>query len=80
MAKSKQQQQKQKKKDRERRVAQKKLAATVKKREAEKTSDEPKKTVPERTKLITGAVPKTGFAGNANTVKKSSFTQRRSGG
>lgn len=77
MANKKQQQ---KKKDRERRVALKKLTAIAKRREQEKTTTETKKTVPERTKLMTGAVPKTSFADNANSVKKSSFTQRRSGG
>ena len=75
MAKSKQQQQK--KKERERRVAQKKLAAAAKKRAQEKTTTESPKTVPERTKLMTGAVPKANHVANN---KKSSFTQRRSGG
>ncbi len=73
MAKNKQQ----KKKERERRVAQKKLAAAEKKRVQEKITKESQKTVPERTKLMTEAVPKTDFV---PTNKKSSFTQRRSGG
>ncbi len=73
MAKNKQQ----KKKERERRVAQKKLAAAAKKRAQEKTTKEPQKTVPERTKLMTVAVPKTNYV---PTNKKSPFTQRRSGG
>ena len=73
MAKNKQQ----KKKERERRVAQKKLAAAAKKRAQEKTTKESQKTVPERTKLMTAAIPKTDYV---PTNKKSSFTQRRSGG
>ncbi len=73
MAKNKQQ----KKKERERRVAQKKLAATAKKRAQEKTTKQPQKTVPERTKLMTAAVPKTDYV---PTNKKDHFTQRRSGG
>ena len=73
MAKNKQQ----KKKERERRVAQKKLAATEKRRAQEKTTKESPKTVPERTKLMTAAVPKTDYVA---INKKSSFTQRRSGG
>ena len=73
MAKNKQQ----KKKERERRVAQKKIAAAAKKRAQEKTTKGPKKTVPERTKFMTAAVPKTDYV---PTVKKSPVTQRRSGG
>lgn len=73
MAKNKQQ----KKKERERRVAQKKLATAARKRAQEKTTKESQKTVPGRTKLMTAVVPKTDYVA-AN--KKSSFTQRRSGG
>jgi hypothetical protein len=73
MAKNKQQ----KKKERERRVAQKKLATAAKKRAQEKTTKESQKPAPKRTKLMTAAVPKTDFVA---TNKKSSFTQRRSGG
>ena len=73
MAKDKQQ----KKKERERRVAKKKLDAAAKKRALEKTNKESQKTVPARTKLMTAVVPKTDYVA-AN--KKSSFTQRRSGG
>ncbi len=43
----------------------------------EKTTNEPQKTVPERTKLMTAAVPKTDYV---PTNKKNPFTQRRSGG
>ncbi len=77
MAKNKQQ----KKKERERRVAQKKLAATARKRAQEKTTKEPQKTVPERTKLMMAAVPKPiPKPDYVATNLKSSFTQRRSGG
>ena len=67
----------QKKKERERRVAQKKLAATAKKRSQKKPAKEPQKTVPERTKLMTVTAPKTNYI---PSNKKSPFTQRRSGG
>lgn len=73
MAKNKQQ----KKKERERRVAQKKLVAAAKRRAQEKTTKEPQKTVPERTKRMAAAVPKPDYV---PTSKKSPFTQRRSGG
>ncbi len=73
MAKSKEQ----KKKEREKRVAQKKLAAAAKKRELEKTTQDSKKKVPAKTKVMTSAVPKTDYIPNN---KKSTFTQRRSGG
>ena len=73
MAKNKQQ----KKKDRERRVAKEKLAAAAKRRAREKTDKESPKTVLGRTKLESAVVPKTTFIPN---TKKSSFTQRRSGG
>ena len=73
MAKNKQQ----KKKERERRVAQKKLAVAAKKRALEKTTKEPQKNVPDRTKLVTAAVPKTD---HVPTNKKRLFTQRRTGG
>jgi len=72
MAKDKQQ----KKKERERRVAQNKLAAAAKRRAQEKTTTEPKKAVPERTKFMTAAVPKTDYI---PISKKSPFTQRRGG-
>ena len=67
----------QKKKERERRVARKKLAEAAQRRAQEKTTAEPKKSVPERIKLMTRDVPKTDYV-PAN--KKTTFTQRRSGG
>ncbi len=73
MAKNKQQ----KKKERERRVAQKKLAAAAKKRSQEKSADQTKTSVPERTKFMTGGVAKPEYVPSS---KKSPFTQRRSGG
>ena len=73
MAKDKQQ----KKKERERRVAQKKLMDAAKKRALEKTAKGSQKSVPEKTKHVKEATPKTAFV---PTSKKSSFTQRRSGG
>lgn len=76
MAKNKQQQQK--KKDREKRVAKKKHLEDVKKRTQEKTSQESKKPIPARAKIMQSAVPKTDNVVNAN--KKSTFTQRRTGG
>ena len=72
MAKNKQQ----KKKERERRVAKKKLATAARKRAQEKTAAEPKKSVPERTKLFTAAVPKPDYI---PTSKKTPSTQRRGG-
>ena len=72
MAKNKQQ----KKKERERRVAQKKLATAAKKRAQEKTTKEPQKSVSERTKLQTAAVPKP----NHVAANKKLFTPRRTGG
>ena len=73
MAKNKQQ----KKKERERRVAQKKLAAATTRRVQEKRSKETNKTVSERTKLLTAAVPKIDYVA---TSKNNFVTQRRSGG
>jgi len=73
MAKNKQQ----KKKERERRVAKKKLDAAAKKRSLEKSSKESQKNVPERTKMMTAAVPKND---RVVTNRKNSFTQRRTGG
>jgi len=69
----------QKKKERERRVAQKKLAATAKRRDQKKaeTEKESRKPTTERAKLMKEAVPKPNFA---PTAKKSTFTQRRTGG
>lgn len=67
-----------KKKDREKRVAQKKIAAAAKRREQEKAADEPKKGVTSRTKTMTSAVAKPTRV--AATNKKSTFTQRRTGG
>ncbi|MBT4866939.1 MAG: hypothetical protein HON53_17690 [Planctomycetaceae bacterium] len=76
MAKNKQQ----KKKDRERRVAQKKLATAAKRREQKKTETEKESQKPasERAKLMKEAVPKPNRAPTTN--KKSTFTQRRTGG
>jgi len=73
MAKNKQQ----KKKKRERRVAQEKHAAATRRRAQEKTTKESQKSVPERTKRIEAAAPKTDYI---PTNKKSPFTQRRGGG
>ncbi len=73
MAKNKQQ----KKKDREKRVAKKKHEADAKKRTQEKTAKETQKNIPERANLMKPAVPKTN---NIPTSKKSTFTQRRTGG
>lgn len=73
MAKDKQQ----KKKERERRVAKKKLAADAKKRTQEKTSNESQKGVLGRANLTKTAVPK---PDRVVTNKKSTFTQRRTGG
>ena len=66
-----------KKKERERRVAKEKLAAAAKKKAQEKSDDQPRKSVPEKTKFMTAAVPK---VNQTVAGKKSSFTQRRSGG
>ncbi len=66
MANSKQ---KKKKKERERRVAQKKLATTVKRRDLEKSSEEPEVEGPEWTKLITKVFPKTGSASNKKKTR-----------
>lgn len=74
MAKSKQQ----KKKDREKRVAKKKHLDDMKKKAQEKTSDDSKQAIPARSKIMQSAVPKTNNAVNAS--KKSTFTQRRTGG
>lgn len=73
MAKNKQQ----KKKEREKRVAKKKLAADAKKRAQEKTTKETQKKIPDRAGLMKSAVPK---ANPVTTNKKSTFTQRRTGG
>ncbi|QDU09025.1 hypothetical protein [Gimesia aquarii] len=73
MAKNKQQ----KKKERERRVAKKKLAASAKKRTQEKSTNESQKGVLDRSSLMKAAVPK---PDRVVTNKKSTFTQRRTGG
>lgn len=74
MAKNKQQ----KKKDREKRVAKKKHLEDMKKKTQEKTDQESKKSVPARAKIMQSAVPQTNNV--VNTNKKSTFTQRRTGG
>lgn len=74
MAKNKQQ----KKKDREKRVAKKKHLEDMKKKTQEKTSEESKQPLPARAKIMQSAVPKIDNAVNA--TKKSTFTQRRTGG
>ncbi|QDT44138.1 hypothetical protein Pan241w_42440 [Gimesia alba] len=74
MAKNKQQ----KKKDREKRVAKKKHLEDMKKKSQEKTEQESQKSIPARSKIMQSAVPKINNAVNAN--KKSTFTQRRTGG
>ncbi len=73
MAKNKQQ----KKKERERRVAKKKLAAATKRRTQEKTTIDSSRTVSNKTPFTKTSVPKTD---HVVTSKKSTFTQRRSGG
>lgn len=73
MAKNRQQ----KNKERERRVAQKKLAVATQRRAQEKTAKEPPKSVPEKTKLMAAAVPKTDYV---VASKKDPATQRHSGG
>lgn len=65
-----------KKKDRERRVAQKKLA--TQKRAREIADQDTEKSVPKTNKVFSaGPTPKTKQVANS---KKSTFTQRRSGG
>jgi len=74
MAKNKQQ----KKKERERRVAQKKLAATIRMRAQAKAAKESEKTVSKTKNLITSmSVPKNDYVPD---TKRNPFTQRRSGG
>ncbi|QDT92655.1 hypothetical protein [Gimesia algae] len=68
----------QKKKDREKRVAKKKLAEKATRVAQEKTTQESKKPLPERAKLMRSAVPKA--ENPANASKKNTFTQRRTGG
>ncbi|WP_339726893.1 hypothetical protein [uncultured Gimesia sp.] len=68
----------QKKKDREKRVAKKKHLDDIKKMTQEKTNQESKKPIPARAKIMQSAVPKTDNVANVN--KKSTFTQRRTGG
>lgn len=70
MAKNKQQKQK----ERERRVAKKKLAEAARRRAQEKTTPELKTGVPERTKIMTAAVPRTE---SAPADKNRPFTMRR---
>jgi hypothetical protein len=66
-----------KQKERERRVAQKKLTATTKKRDLEKTTAEPEQDSPEWAKLVTKVFPKTG---SVFVDKKSPATPKHSGG
>lgn len=73
MAKNKQQ----KKKDREKRVAKKKIQAAANKRTQDKEKQETKSSVPGLGKVQNSSVPK---ATQIPTAKKSTFTQRRTGG
>ena len=68
----------QKEKEREKRVAKKKLAEKATRAAQEKTTQESQKKIPQRAQLMRSAVPKA--ENPANTSKKSTFTQRRTGG
>ncbi len=73
MPKSKQQ----KKKDREKRVAKEKHAANAKKRTQEKTAKASMKPATQRSQTMSAAIPK---PNPVVSSKKSTFTQRRTGG
>ena len=73
MPKSKQQ----KKKDREKRVAKEKHAANAKKRTQEKTAKASMKPATQRSQTMSAAIPK---HNHVVSSKKSTFTQRRTGG